>query len=165
MRREEILTGDSIRDSSRARFSVSSTNMRVRLRNCGVLLDTRVPLSIQVTVLNESQILDSVPRLPSFQSAMLPHHPHYQLWQGSFSNVGLHTGTPYPGCTQQDLIDYQQEFSDPNSYPVHLMDQNPFKFISKAATAKLATNFLCVNRQPTPEVQKHVDSSVHCKVV
>ena len=33
------------------------------------------------------------------------------------------------------------------------MDQNPFKFISKAATAKLATNFLCVNRQPTPEVQ------------
>ena len=60
MRREEILIGDSIRDSSCVRFSVSSTNMRVRLRNCGVLLDTRVPLSIQVTVLNESQILDSV---------------------------------------------------------------------------------------------------------
>ncbi|KAK3176964.1 hypothetical protein OEA41_008290, partial [Lepraria neglecta] len=52
-----------------------------------------------------------------------------------------------------DLIDYQHDLSDPNSYPVHLMDQNPFKFIPKAAAAKLATNFLRVNRQPTPEVQ------------
>ena len=83
---------------------------------------------------------------------MLRHHPHYQLWQDSFSNVGLYTGAPYPGCTQQDLIDYQHDFSDPDSYPVHLMDQNPFKFISKAAAAKLATNFLRVNRQPTPEI-------------